>query len=88
MIVKKRGGIITVVMALVSRQDTLEVPVNLFLAKNRHTASSPFLERVSPQGCMRATGQNITVAILLGILATPATLQIWKNKPRRLEPII
>jgi hypothetical protein len=63
MIVEKRGGIITVVKALVSRRDTLEVPVNLFLWKNPHTASSPFLERVSPQGCLWATGQNITVAI-------------------------
>jgi hypothetical protein len=63
MIVEKRGGIITVVKALVSRQDTLEVPVNLFLAKNRHTASL-FLERVSPQGCLWATGQNIKLSPL------------------------
>jgi hypothetical protein len=45
---KREGIIITVVKALVSRQDTLEVPVKLFSAKNRHTASSPVLERVSP----------------------------------------
>jgi hypothetical protein len=64
MIVEKRGGIITVVKALVSRQETLEVPVNLFFAKNRHTASSLFLERVSPQGCLWATGQNIKLSPL------------------------
>jgi hypothetical protein len=62
-LLKNVGEIITVVKALVSRQDTLEVPVNLFLWKNPHTASSPFLERVSPQGCLWAIGQNITVAI-------------------------
>ncbi len=62
MTVEKRGGIITVVKALVSRQDTLEVPLNLFSAKNRHTASSPVLERVSPQGSLWATGQNIKLS--------------------------
>ncbi len=40
----------------------LEFPVNLFLAKNRHTASIPFLERVSPQGRLWATGQNINLS--------------------------
>jgi len=58
----KTWGISTVVKALVPRQDTLEVPVNLILAKNRHTASIPFLERVSPQGCLWATGQNINLS--------------------------
>jgi hypothetical protein len=87
MIVEKRGGIITVVKALVSRQDTLEVPVNLFLWKNPHCLLSFSGESVAT-GLPVGDWPKHYCRHLTWDTRHPCYTADLDKKPRRLEPII